>query len=103
MKLIEELSDKIEEEIEDAESYAKLALEQKDTNKALADVFNKLSGEELGHMTMLHNEVVKIIENYKKTNGEPPANMMDRYEYMNRRHMKDVARVRLLQAMYKET
>ena len=66
MKIIEKLSNHIEEEIKDAACYAKMAIEYKTEYPALAETLYSLSVEEMGHMTSLHEEVVRIIDKYKK-------------------------------------
>lgn len=66
MKLIETLSDKISEEIHDAKSYAKMALEQKDTRPDLARTLYTISLEEMDHMARLHNAVVEIIDSFPR-------------------------------------
>ena len=65
MKIIKKLSDYIEEEIDDAEKYAECALKVKDEYPSVSDLFFILSGEELTHMSRLHNEVQKLIEDYR--------------------------------------
>ena len=92
----------IEDEIRDAEKYAKKALEMKDTDRKLADVFFQLSTEETRHMNILHDEVAKVIAEYRRTNGEPPASMMTLYEILHERHINDAATVKILQNMYLE-
>ena len=92
----------IEDEIKDSETYAKKALEMKDTDRHLADVFFQLSTEETKHMIMLHSEVVRIIEEYRRKNGDPPAAMMTLYEILHERHINDAAAVKVLQNMYLE-
>ena len=84
MKLIEKLSEMVDEEIGDAHKYAKCALEYKDTHPNLSKVFFDLSGAEMQHMTMLHTEVAKLIEKYRQEKGEPPesANL---HEYKKNR------------------
>ena len=102
MKIIQTLSEYIEDETQDASKYAKMALEWKDKNRGLADVFFTLSQEEMKHMTMLHGEVVKLIEEHQKTKGEPPADMLAVYEYLHKRQIEHAAEVKQLQAMYRE-
>lgn len=51
---------------------------------------------------MLHNEVVKIIDEFRKTKGEPPAQMMAVYDYLHKKHIEQAKEAKLLQAMYKE-
>ncbi len=92
----------IEDEIKDSEKYARKALELKETDRKLADVFFQLSTEETKHMNMLHAEVVRIIEEYRRTNGEPPPAMMTLYEILHERHINDAAMVKVLQNMYLE-
>ena len=92
----------IEDEIKDSEKYAKKALEMKDTDRHLADVYFQLSTEETKHMHMLHSEVVRIIDEYRRENGDPPAAMMTLYEILHERHINDAATVKVLQNMYLE-
>ena len=92
----------IEDEIKDSEKYARKALEMKDTDRTLADVFFQLSTEETKHMNMLHSEVVRIIEEYRRTNGEPPPAMMTLYEILHEKHINDAASVKVMQNMFLE-
>ena len=103
MKIIEKLSNMIEEEIHDAEKYARCALTYKDDKEMrdVAEMFHRLANEEMGHMTLLHNQVVSIIENYRKTNGEPPENMMMLYDILHRKHIDDAATAKAMISMYK--
>lgn len=101
MKIIEKLSSMIEDEIADARKYAKCALSYKEDMQNLADTFMKLSEEEMKHMALLHNEVVDIIEEYRKNEGEPPAEMLAVYEYLHNKQIDKSAEVKAMQSMYK--
>ena len=102
MKIIEKLSDKISEEIRDAKSYAQMALENKEQNPELSRTLYELSTEEMGHMSKLHGAVADIIEQYRKTTGEPPASMLAVYDYLHKQQIEKASKVKTLQAMYKE-
>lgn len=102
MKIIKCLTEKIREEIQDAESYIELAMEWKEKEPEAAELFAELSEEELGHMNRLHGKVVELIEEYKAQHGEPSAGMMALYEYMHEKNVEDTMRVKVKQAMYKE-
>ena len=94
MKLIKELEELIEEEISDVKKYAKLATEMKHDRPSLAQVFYNLSTQEEGHQQMLHNEVVKIIEEYRKEKGNPPPEMQAIYAYVHKKHIEKMAEAR---------
>ena len=102
MKIIEQLSEYIEEEINDSCKYGKMALEWKNQKRNLADVFYTLSQEELRHMQMLHGEVVRMIDEYRQTNGEPPDDMLAVYEYLHRKQIEHAGEAKSYQALYKD-
>lgn len=62
MDTIKTLTELVNEELCDADKYAKLALAHKSSHPDLAEVFNTLGKEELKHMKMLHEAAVKIVE-----------------------------------------
>ena len=101
MKEIQELSEMIEEEIEDATKYAKCAIKEKEKNSSLAETFYKLANEELGHMSALHTQVIAIIDEYRKKNGDPPESMLKLYTIMHNKHMSDAAVAKGLLILYK--
>lgn len=97
MKLIRELEEMIEDEIHDIKKYAKMAAELKDEHPTLAQTLYTISTQEDTHQAMLHKEVVKIIEDYRRTNGEPPAAMMAVYDYLHKKHIEKLAEARRYQ------
>ena len=102
MRMIKELSDNIKDEIEDAHKYASRALELKDENKEIADLYCTLAQEELSHMERLHAQVVKCIEAYRKDKGEPPVEMTARYNVLHEIHTSDARKVRIIIQLYKD-
>lgn len=101
MKEIKLLMEHIEDELDDAHTYAELALEYKEADPETAELFYKLSGEEMTHMNALHKAVVRRIEEYRRQKGEPPEAMMAVYEYLHKRDIERAENVGVLQGMYK--
>ena len=102
MKLIKELTERIEEEIDGAEEYVKEAIKLKHEHPSLAKTLYDISNQEMTHIDMLHSEVVKLIEESRRTYGEPPAPMMAVYQYLHERHIDKVNNIRMLQNEYKK-
>lgn len=102
MTEIKLLMEHIEDELEDACTYAKLALEYKATDPEMAQLFYKLSGEEMTHMDALHKSVVSHIDAYKKLKGEAPEGMKALYDYLHKRYIEQAEKVTNLQGMYKK-
>lgn len=101
MKLIKELEELIEDEVHDVKKYAKMAVELKADHPQLAQVLYTISAQEEGHQQMLHGEVVRIIEQYRKEHGEPPAAMMAVYDYVHKKHIERMADAKRYQEMYR--
>ena len=89
-------------ELKDACKYIKKALHLAEKDKATADLYASLSAEEMGHADKLHNRVVAVIEQYRKENGPPPADMQWRYDYLHKKFIDKAAKIRVKQALYKE-
>lgn len=101
MKLIQKLCEMIDEEIGDADKYAKLAIKYREERPALANTFYDLSTDELRHMKLLHDQVVTVIEEYRKEKGEPPAAMTAVYEYLHEKQIERSNAVRLAWDAYR--
>ena len=102
MTIIKCLSEKIEEELKDADAYIALAMKWKAKDKGAADLFYELSKEEMTHVDKLHGQVVAEIEEYKRTEGNPPEGMMELYNYLHEKHVAEAMSVKVKQGMYQE-
>ena len=101
MKIIQRLSERIEDEIKDAKNYAKMALEVRDDHLELSRTLYTISLQEMEHMRMLHDAVVNVIEQYRREHGETPEKMMAVYEYLHKKHIDEAAEAKIVQGMYK--
>lgn len=100
MQIIKHLAKQIKEELEDAEKYAKGALEYKATLAGLASVYHRLAEEELTHASMLHDEAVRMIQKASAEKAPPPV-MMELWAWQHEEMIEEEAEVRTLLDMYK--
>ena len=84
----------IEEEINDADKYARNAVEQKLERPELAKTFLTLANAELEHMQLLHNAVASLIEQERREHGDPPPGMLEAYNLIHEWQMAHAAEVR---------
>lgn len=101
MKLIQKISEMIEDELDGAEEYITCALKHKTDNPTLAKVFYDISMAEMQHVSILHNEVTRLIEEHRRKVGEPPAAMMAVYNYLHERHMEEAHEIKMYQEEFR--
>lgn len=103
MKKIKELSKQIHEEIEDAENYIRMALQNKESDKDLGDLYCTLAQEELGHADRLHSHVVKEINKYK-VNGKPvPEVMQGIWDWQHEEIVEETMEVKMMIEAYRKS
>jgi ferritin len=102
MKIIEILSEHIEEELDDSYEYIEMSLRYKDEFPMVAKTFYELSLQEMNHADMLHNDVKDLIEKHRREHGDPPAAMLAVYDYLHKKDIDKAAKIRLLQNQYRE-
>lgn len=102
MRKIAIIADKIRDEIKGAEEYAKLALEYKALDKAMADTAWTAASQELGHVDLWHTQVARMIKEQSATGKEVPAGMMEVYEFEHKKQIDDVMRVKMMLDQYRK-
>ena len=98
MKEIKMLAGHIREEMNDAETYAKLALRYKDDDRSLSQTIEKLAEQELDHADMLHAQASRLIKERKENGETPPVAMSAVWSWEHENMMDCVARVKVLLA-----
>lgn len=101
MKIIKNLVEDIEEELEGAEHYAKLATQHKDEDRELADVYAKLANVELEHVEALHGQAVRMIKARKASGVETPAPMQAVWDWEHGKMVDTTARIKTMLTMYR--
>lgn len=102
MRIIQILSERIEEELDDSFEYIEMAIQYKEEFPQVAKTFYELSMEEMRHMEMLHIEVAALIKKHREEHGEPPAAMLAVYEYLHKKDIEKSAKIKLLQNHFRE-
>ena len=98
MKEIKELSKRIKEELEDAEWYAKAAIEHKIENPELAETYHHIAREEVAHSNLLHDRVVALIR--KAADKNVPAGMREMWNWQHEEIIEEQVEVKHLIEMY---
>lgn len=102
MKIIVKVVDLIGEELCDAKRYIKLAEHEKTEHESLSECFAKLAEAEMGHVTMLHNEVENLIAEVRARDGEPRPEMMAVYDYEHKKQIDKANKIKRMIEDYKE-
>lgn len=96
MKVIAELVDMIQDELDGAEEYAMCAAKWKQEYPKLSARLNELASVEMQHSRVLHGQVTMLIESYRQEHGEPPADMLAIYNYEHGKMIKRSAEIKAM-------
>lgn len=102
MVIIQNISHDIKEKIHDADKDIRKAVDLKYEYPSLANDYYEFSVERMQEAMDLHSEVVKIIDEYRKENGEPPATMSALWDFSHKIIMEEADDVKILQEHYKK-
>lgn len=102
MRVMEELSNFIDEELDDAEKYINEAHKYRSSDMALAEVFYELSMEEINHAMRLHVQGMRLVENYKAKGETVPVAMQSVYDYLHAKQVAKTNEIKMLQSQFKD-
>lgn len=101
MKIIMKLVSLIDDELCGAKEYIKLAMHNREDHSHLADTFADLAEEEMGHVSKLHDEVTRLIEEVRQRDGEPPAGMLAVYDYEHKKQISKASKIKQMISEYR--
>lgn len=101
MKDIKCIVEFMEEEMNDAEKYARKAMHYKDTDRKLAEAYAGLSGEEIRHADILHEQAVRLIEANKASGRTVPESMKAVWDWEHDKAMDHKSRVKIMLDLYR--
>lgn len=101
MKIIKTIVEHIREEMDGAEHYAKMATQYKEEDRALADNYAKMADAELGHVTSLHDQAVRLIKEQKNAGVEIPVSMQAVWDWEHGKMVDTVTRIKTMLNMYR--
>lgn len=96
MKKIQDIVKDIKGELHGAKHYAELANKYKDDDDSMSEMYAGISNQELGHVNTMHAQVVRIINDYRRKNGDPPAAMKAIWDWEHQQMVEEVAEVKRL-------
>lgn len=96
MKEIKTIVELIKDELGGAEHYAKLSLMNKDTDQALSEMYAKLAKDELGHVSTLHSQVVRLIKAKNAAGAETPPSMQAVWDWEHAQMIDQETRIKTM-------
>ena len=100
MNIIAKIVGFIDDELDGAEEYAECAIKYKTEHPKLAEALHELAEVEMGHVKILHDQVVRLIEEYRRDKGEPPKEMLTIYNYEHNKQVKNSALIKQMIAEF---
>lgn len=102
MKKIKELVDNIHEEIDGAHHYASLAIDHKDADRHLSDMYADMASQEMGHAKKMYDEIVSYTDEYLKTGQEVPVSMQAVWDWEKQKIADGMMKTQVMLDLYKK-
>ena len=102
MKVIQDLIDKMNDTLEEVEWYGEKAHHLKMEHKALADTYIEVAEMHVKIYGMLHDRVVKLIEEHKAKGEAVPKEMQVIWDYKHQDLVKDFAKAKFIIEEYRK-
>lgn len=100
MRILVELIEKAEDTMEEVEWYAEKAHSLRATHKELADTYIELAETHIEIYKKLHKEMVELIEEERQKGIQPPAGMIEMWNFQHERLVKDFSELKYLVEEY---
>lgn len=101
MRILTDLIEKAEDTLDEIDWYATKAHHLKMDNRPLADTYIKIAEMHITIYGMLHDRMVALIEESKKT-MTPPKEMLSIWEFEHNKLVKEMAEAKFLVEEYKK-
>lgn len=102
MKLVKDIVEQIDEELDGAKMYIKSASKYKTEYPVVANMYYEMSLTEMTHVDKLHGAVVSLINEMKAKGVEVDPKMMAIYEYEHERAIDKATKIKVMQETYKK-
>lgn len=102
MKVLKDLIEKANDTMEEVEWYAEKAHHLRNDHKPLADVYIKIAEQHIGIYNMLHEKMVMLIDEQKKSGVQVPPAMQAIWDYEHEKLVKEFAEAKYLIEEYKK-
>jgi hypothetical protein len=103
MKILKNLIEKADSTLEEIEWYAEKAHGLKDEHRQLADTYIKISEMHVSIYNMLHERMVSLINEEKAKGVKPPESMIEYWEYIHEKLVKEMLESKYLIEEYKKS
>lgn len=102
MKILKDLIAKADDTLDEIEWYAEKAMHLRSDYKPIADTYIKIADMHIDIYKMLHERMVTLIEEKKKS-AEVPQAMLAIWEYEHEKLIKEFAEAKYLVEDYKKS
>ena len=102
MKLLKDLINKADDTLEEIEWYGEKAHQLRIDHKSLADTYIKVAEIHINIYSMLHTQMVALIEEEKKKGIKVPSEMQAIWDYEHEKLIKEFAEAKYIIEEYKK-